>query len=227
LISKSDYDNFAGKQPLATNLTSLSGLTFVSNSFVKMSATGTFNLDTATYLQDAPSDGTTYGRNNGAWVAAGGSSPLSAKGDLYTYTTVNARLPVGTNGQVLLADSTAATGLRWTTALGSAGVVFDGLGGVISNGKIAYVQVPYKGIITAWYIVANASGSCIVTAKKDIFTSFPPTTALLTATLSGTQTFSTTGLSIAVAAGDWISFTISGVSTVSWVNLTLSITKTV
>lgn len=39
-----------GGQASSTNLTSLSGLTFVSTSFVKMTASGTFALDTATYL---------------------------------------------------------------------------------------------------------------------------------------------------------------------------------
>ena len=38
-----------GGQPLATNLTSLSGLTYASTSFVKMTAAGTFSLDTNTY----------------------------------------------------------------------------------------------------------------------------------------------------------------------------------
>jgi hypothetical protein len=38
-----------GGQPLATNLTSLSGLTYASTSFVKMTAAGTFALDTNTY----------------------------------------------------------------------------------------------------------------------------------------------------------------------------------
>jgi hypothetical protein len=38
-----------GGQPSATNLTSLSGLTFVSTAFVKMTAAGTFALDTTAY----------------------------------------------------------------------------------------------------------------------------------------------------------------------------------
>lgn len=45
--------------------------------------------------------------------AAGGGSPLTTKGDIYTFTTTNARLPVGTNGFVLSADSTQPTGLAW------------------------------------------------------------------------------------------------------------------
>jgi len=53
-----------------------------------------------------------------------GSSPLTTKGDLYAFSTTNARLPVGTNGQVLQADSTASTGLKWATAAAGSGMTF-------------------------------------------------------------------------------------------------------
>ena len=53
----------------------------------------------------------------------GGSSPLTTKGDLYTYSTVNTRLPVGTDGLALLADSSQTTGLRWGTVSGGSGIL--------------------------------------------------------------------------------------------------------
>lgn len=44
-----------------------------------------------------------------------GGSPLTTKGDVYTFDTADARLPVGTDGQALIADSAEATGLKWGT----------------------------------------------------------------------------------------------------------------
>ena len=65
------------------------------------------------------------------WVngtAVGGTtSPLTTKGDVYTFDTAEARLPVGANGQVLVADSASAVGIKWanqTTTTSTA--AFDG-----------------------------------------------------------------------------------------------------
>jgi len=52
----------------------------------------------------------------------GGSSPLTTKGDLWGYDTANDRIPVGSNGQVLTADSTQAFGVKWATPASAASV---------------------------------------------------------------------------------------------------------
>ena len=58
-----------------------------------------------------------------SWVSSGGggstSLPTTTKGDLVVHNgTTNVRLPVGSNTQVLTADSSTATGLKWAAAAG-------------------------------------------------------------------------------------------------------------
>ena len=71
-------------------------------------------------------DNNIYKYTGSAWVnidTTGGGSPLTTKGDLYTYSTTDTRLGVGTDGQVLTADSTTGTGLKWATAGGGGKVL--------------------------------------------------------------------------------------------------------
>lgn len=60
--------------------------------------------------------------NNGKFLTSDGSAvswgdvpanPTTTKGDLAGYSTTQARVPVGSNGQVLMADSAVALGLKW------------------------------------------------------------------------------------------------------------------
>jgi len=104
------------------------------------------------YLKDTNS--TEY-YTGSAWVAigGGGSSPLTTKGDLYTYSTTDARLGVGTNGQVLTADSAEATGLKWAAAAGGstfvgAAVYASGTGQAITNATLTTLTWDLESIDT-------------------------------------------------------------------------------
>jgi len=57
------------------------------------------------------------------YIQAGAVSPLTTKGDLYTFSTSDARLGVGADGTTLVADSSENTGLKWATPAGGGKVL--------------------------------------------------------------------------------------------------------
>lgn len=101
----------------------------------------------------SPQEGqTTYTKDNdliqvysgSAWVTKSGGSPLTTKGDLYGYSTADARIAVGTNGTVLTADSTAATGVAWATGSGMTSLATGSLSG--SSISITSISGSYNSL---------------------------------------------------------------------------------
>ena len=124
-VTSNIQTQIGGKQASSTNLTSLAGLTYASTSFVKMTAAGTFALDTNTYqtsltfstgltnssgtITNNLSTGVSGGQSVVGGTAASNSLTLSSttnatKGKLLfgtsAYDEVNNRLGVGTNTPV-------------------------------------------------------------------------------------------------------------------------------
>jgi len=91
-------------------------------------------------------------------------STLTTKGDVYAATAAStpARLAVGTNGQVLTADSTAATGLAYTTPASSGGMtlISETTASALSSLSLSGIAGTYKELYLVWEgIVASAASS--------------------------------------------------------------------
>ena len=99
------------------------------------------------------------------------SSPLTAKGDLYTYSTVPAKLAVGSNGDTLVADSAASTGLRWQTSVNANGVINGGMDIWQRGTSFAIPSSTYTYTADRWIGLRFSTGSTVSqqTASLDGF----------------------------------------------------------
>jgi hypothetical protein len=67
------------------------------------------------FAPKAPNDATKFLDGTGAFSVPAGAVILTTKGDILTFGTVQVRLPVGSNGQVLTSNSSATNGVDWET----------------------------------------------------------------------------------------------------------------
>ena len=94
------------------------------------------------------------------YVQTGSVSPLTTKGDLYGFSTLDARVPIGTNNQVLTADSAQALGLKWATPV-AAGKSFDliNAGGSAMSGAQTFTYSGLSGYDSYFVQVVGVSSA--------------------------------------------------------------------
>ena len=78
------------------------------------------------------------------YIQVGAASPLTTKGDLYTFSTSDTRLGVGANNTVLTADSAQATGLKWVAP--SSGALT-----LITSGSLSGTSISLDNVFSATY----------------------------------------------------------------------------
>ena len=101
------------------------------------------------------------GGNAPEWATTADQTPLTTKGDLFTFSTVDARLGVGANGTVLTADSAEATGLKWVAPAGS-GKVLQVVAATYSTSQSTTSATYADSNLTATITPSSASSKVLV-----------------------------------------------------------------
>ena len=150
------------------------------------------------------------------WVTPTDQTPLTTKGDLFTFTTVDARLAVGANDTMLVGDSSAATGLAyksattlypWQTWTPSYSGITVGNGSVVAR----YQQIGKT--VTVFFKLTFGT----TTSVSNYGTFSQPVTASQAGFMNGTASLVDNGASI---YGGWIYMESGGVNAYFVANLT-------
>lgn len=98
--------------------------------------------------------------NDPYWGDLSGDTPLTTKGELLGFSTTPVAVAVGTNGQFLVADSTAAAGVRYASRS-------ELFGTGLTASEVGTRNIPINSQSTNYTLVAADSGGCIYHPTSD------------------------------------------------------------
>lgn len=107
------------------------------------------------------------------------SPPVTTKGDLFGFSTVPDRVPVGSNNQFLVADSAQALGVKYTNISG--GISFrigrkDGAVLLPAFQRVFILPASYDSLAT-WELAVYPAATCQIDVQYLAFGASQPTTA--------------------------------------------------
>jgi hypothetical protein len=166
-------------------------------------------------------------------IASGGTGVTGySTGDTVFFAsgTSLSRLPIGTAGQALVVGASPAP--AWTTQYLSVTFIIDGGGTVLTTGVKGDITVPFNCTVDQWTLLADQSGSVVVSILKDPYASAPPTTNMVGSapptitSATKAQSASLTGWSAIITAGDVLRFSVSSVTSITRVTVSLRVYRT-
>ena len=108
-----------------------------------------------------------------SWASPSDQTPLTTKGDVFTFSTVDARLGVGANGTVLTADSAEATGLKWAAPAAGGAYTSIATGSLSGATSITSISTSYTDL---YIIIKNftysATGNLTLKFNNDSTANF-------------------------------------------------------
>lgn len=137
------------------------------------------------------------GTPNTCTFGTGLTSPLTTKGDIWGFSTLDARVPVGVDGTVLTADSTQALGVKW--------------GNPVSN---------INGVSGAFtFVFGSGAGGCASTTCTFNGPTFPPAGIPNSTGSAYGSSYTTSGSGSVVALTNSPTFTTPNIGTATAANL--------
>jgi hypothetical protein len=102
------------------------------------------------------------------------NSPLTAKGDLFGYSTTQARVAVGNNGETLVADSSTSTGLRYTAGNVADNPIINSAMQIWQRGTSFAIPSSVSTYTTdRWAVFRGATGSTVSRQATNDTTNLP------------------------------------------------------